>query len=357
MSGTLASPDDEWIAIKEDSATPSIRLANIEDDSIELTNLDLPTSSYTPHAQGKTHQFSLEKWDPTSRYVLVKHIYDDDKIEWLVVDTQNAALTKNITTLFDVNASHIEFSNANSRILYSQIGADVRKIDIGEETISRPLITNVTEFSLFDRSTILYTTAHDVATRKRSIGYYKDGASEPQTVRTFTDDGTAPLHIAAGKYFSDTYLAIVYGNSVSIINDELPSERIANLSTLDTIATMNIDPGTQYLSTKTSGRFVVTQTDSVYSVYDLELKKATRTPLKNAMNVTKEIEWLDGYTAWSDGGQMLRIYEFDGANQHDIMPVVPGFSAVLSPDSKYLYGVTTSEDKKYHLERVILIPS
>ena len=83
--------------------------------------------------------------------------------------------------------------------------------------------------------------------------------------------------------------------------------------------------------------------------------KNTTTLLKGTSAVTNELQWLDKYHIWSDRDGILRLYEFDGANQHDIMTVVPGMSAALSPNGKYLYGITKSADGVHHLSRVQMI--
>jgi len=356
ISSSVPSPDDKWMAIKEDPATPSIRLADVSGDTAKTSFIDIPADKYTHPSVGKTQSFSLEKWDPESRYVLTKHIYDDTKAEWIVVDTQNAAQTKNITTLLSIDASKIVFSNANSQVFYAQIGSDIRKIDVGAATLSRPLLTNVADFSLYDRSLITYATLLDPATKTRSVGYYQDGADKPQTVRTYTDDGSAPLHFVVSKYFGDTYMAISYSGVTSIIKGDLPTEKSTNATPLKVTATMTIpDASVQYLSILTNGRFVVAQSGPTYMVYDIELQKTTSTTLKGTSDFTREIGWLDNYNLWGDRDGMLRLYEFDGANQHDIMPVVSGQGATLSPNAKYLYGITKSADGQIHLSRVKLI--
>lgn len=222
LSSTTASPDDRWMALLEETATPTIRLADISQDTPKLTTIALPESSYTRPSEGKTQSFSLENWDPSSRYLLVKHIYNDTQVEWLVVDAQDVSQTKNVTRLLGIDASKIVFSGNNSMVLYAQIGTDVRKIDVGAATLSRPLVTNVAEFSLFNNTTIAYTTLLDATTKTRSVGYYQDGASQSYTIRSYTDDGRAPLHVAIGTYFSDTYVAIAYNNIVSILKGDLP---------------------------------------------------------------------------------------------------------------------------------------
>lgn len=354
VSSTVSSPDDKWMAIKEDPATPAIRIANVSEDTPKVTTLELPPASYTHPAPGKVQNFSLEKWDPDSRFILVKHTYDDGKLEWMVVDSQDVTQTKNVTKLLDIDASKILFNESNSTILYAQIGTDIRKIDLSAATLSRPLVTNVAEFSLYDNSTITYSTLLDPKTSTRSVGYYKDGADEPHIVRSYTDDGQLPLHFAIGKYFSDPIVSIAYGENLEVLKGTLPETEKQSATSLHHLATITLPGGAQYVTIKTSGRFVVAQNGGSYKTYDVELQKTTTTTLKGSTDVTKEIGWLDNYMLWSDRDGMLRLYEFDGANQHDIMPVTSGFSVNLSPNSKYLYGILKENDT-YHLERVRLI--
>jgi hypothetical protein len=100
---------------------------------------------------------------------------------------------------------------------------------------------------------------------------------------------------------------------------------------------------------------VVAQEAGSYTVYDIELKKTTTTALQGDVPaVPAELRWLDPYTVWSDRSGKVRIYEFDGANQHDLMTVASGYSATYSPSGKYLYGLTQS-DGAYHLTRVRMV--
>lgn len=355
VSSTAASADNTWMAVKEDPATPVIRLANLSQDEIKLTNLTLPAASFTAPGEGKTQTFGIEKWDPTSRYVLVKHTYDDAKIEWLIVDRQDVAKTKNITTLLGIDASKLVFSSSNSAVMYAKVDNAVRKIDLDNATLSGPLLTNIADFSLYDRSTVTYVSLLDPTTKKRSVGYLEDGAGKPRTLRSYSDDGTTPLHFEVDKYFDDTYAAISYGENIEILKGDLPRSDNDAPSVMKPAATLTVPGGVQYLATKSSGRFVVAQNGPTYTVYDMELQKMTTTTVKGTADVTKEFDWLDNYMPWSDRDGMLRFYEFDGANQHDIMPVTPGLSVTLSPNGKYVYGIVASKDgAKFHLERVRL---
>lgn len=355
VTSSAAAPDRRKIAIKEVAATPAIQLADISRDDVEVNELALPADSYTAPSEGQAQTFTIEKWHDASRHLLVRHVYDKNKTEWLIVDTENVAETKNVTGLLGVDATKVIFSRDSASVVYALVDKRIRKIDVNERTLSGPLVSNVAEFSLYGRSTIVYKTLLDGDTGKRSIGYYTDGASKSRTLRSYADNGKIPLHVAIGQYFNDYYFAISYDETVEILKGALPRSDVADPSNLKVVSTMTVPGGVRHLSTRTSGRFVVAQTANAYIVHDIELDKTTTTKLKNATPVTEELGWLDGYTLWSDQGGTLRIYEFDGANQHDIMSVSSGHDATYSQNAKYLYGIDQSESGEFHLQRVRMI--
>lgn len=349
LAQSRASFDGKWIAVKENVATASISLVDISRETVRQSVLDIPTSAFTTPATGKPQTFSLEAWDPTNRYLLVKHTFNDADLEWLIVDTENAAQTVNLTKLVNVPISKVIFSGASSNTVFVQVGTDVRKVEISAGTLSRPLVSNVADFSLYDRSTIVFTTTVISETGKRSAGYYEDGAEKPHVLKTYEDDGKAPLRVALGKYFNEYYVALGYGENTDIYRGRLPTgDAMVSAMTLET--TLSQPGGAEFLEIRNNGRFVVVQKGSDFQVYDNELKQVSKTTLKNANTAAGKLNWLDGYYIWSDLGGMLRLYEFDGANQHDIMPVVPGQAVTLAQDGVFVYGFTTANGS-YQLSR------
>jgi hypothetical protein len=353
ISSSVASPDERWIGVQEDPATPLIRLVDISRREVKTKDIALPQTLYTAPEPGKSQNFSLETWDPSSRYILVKHTFNDTAVEWLIVDTQDPSRTKNITVLLNVAMSKVVFNNGDSNILYVQTDRDVRRVDVNAGTISRPLVGNVAEFSLFDRSTIVFSSYIDPITKARQVGYYEDGADKPHTIRTYTDDGQASLHVALGKYFSEPYVAISYGETLEILRGDLPKD-VGDVAKMAKETSLHITGGAQYVAIRTNGRFVVAQQGAEYYVYDNELKHQSKTTLKGQAPITKQLSWLDNYMVWSDRDGMLRFYEFDGANQNDIMPVMSGQMVTLSADDTYVYAMTASQNGQ-HLTRARLI--
>lgn len=353
VSDALASPDDKWMAIKEDPSTPQLKLADLAREDAKITNITIAESAYSKPSEGKGQQFSFEEWDPSGRYMIVRHTYDDTKTEWIVVDMEGSDPARNITTMLGVDATSPMFSNRDPNIIFAIVDGDIRRIDLAASTISGPLVENVASFGLHDRSTITYVTNVDPRTKQRAVGYFDEGAAKPRTVRTYSDE-TSSLRFAIDKYFGDHYIAIAHGQVLEIFEGDLPRSDATDPSSMKVVATVALPEGADFLSFKTNGRFIVAQKGASYTVYDLELKKMTTTNLKGSSTVDKKLNWIDGYNVISDRDGMARLYEFDGANQHDIMPVVTGMDVTLSPSDKYLYGIS-SVNGKYHLTRVQLI--
>lgn len=351
VSSTAVSPDAKWMLVVEDPSSPTLRLIDLsKETAIEPRALKLPDNLYTKPAEGEAQRFELEKWDSSSRYVIMKHIYGS-KHEWLVIDTQDIAASQNISQLVGVDASQIIFGNNSSTVLFAQIGNTIRRIDRSNATLSKPLVDNIAEFSLYGDDTVIFTSQPREKTGKRDVGYYRIGEDKVYVVGTYADTAGVSARMAISQYFGDTYFAVAHGGTVDIFLGDVgvPTDQWEEIDSLELA-------GVQHLSIVTAGRFVIAQAGAAYTVYDLELKKMTTTQLRGEGSVSQELRWLDGYNIWSDRGGMLRLYEFDGANQHDIMKVAPGFTVTLGPGERYIYAITKS-GSTFHLTRVQLILS
>lgn len=354
ISSSAASPNKRFMAIKEEADTPVIKIADLSQADVRMDAITLPESVYTAPAKAEDQRFTIEGWDTASRRLIVRHVYGDNKTEWLVVNPQRVDEAKNLTTLLGVDVAEIAFHPTDSDTVYVRVADEVRRVDISAATLSGPLVKNIEDFSVY-RDTILYTTKLDKETQSRTVGYYDNDSRQARTIRTYASSLKGPLHVAVGKYFESTYVALSQGDTVEVMQGSLPRSNSDEVSTLTTVATMTAPKGVKDLSIETNGRFVVAQSASSYIVHDIELNKTTNTALYRESDTQHQLEWIDEYMLWTDQGGILRTYEFDGANQHDIMPVVEGQSVTLSTNGTYLYGISQSEDKTFHLTRVRLI--
>lgn len=336
LAGALASPDRKWFALLEDASKLSVLIANVQNDKVEYPELSLPPNLATAATAGKPQSFSLDSWSLNGQSLLVKHSYDDDKTEWLVIDRDNPARSVNITRQLGVTVSKVAFAGRDGRTAFALSDGTIRRLNLNDQVISRPLADTVEDFSVFDPDMVLYTTRADAITKQRSVGYVRENMKAAQQLGTYADDGQ-PVKIVMSEYFGKLYVATAHGASVHITTGDLPRE--GDRGSQRTVATMTLPAAIERLSMGSNGRFVVAEMAGQYTTYDLELMKMDTTQLKHTSGNARPLKWIDPFMTWYDGGNMLRLYEFDGANQQDTIAVAEGYDAVIAPNDKYLYSI------------------
>ncbi|MBI3889669.1 PEGA domain-containing protein [Candidatus Saccharibacteria bacterium] len=150
LAASLASVDRKWIVIQEDVAVNAFVLANIESDTPKYANLSIPESILT---QASTQSFTISAWSRNDDRLLVKRTYDGTKVEWISVNRQNPNESVNLTSSFGVAAVDMQFGERNgSDVFVLTDEGIVRRLDVGNKTLSEPLAENVAEYSIYDRT-------------------------------------------------------------------------------------------------------------------------------------------------------------------------------------------------------------
>lgn len=350
------SPDLKWALAIEDAASPTFQLIDLRSEAIKTSPLVLPATLYTsPTDPMVTSKFSIYRWNSNGRYVIMQHSYGT-QVEWLMVDTQDISKSVNISSLLSVGFTDVQFSGTSGTSLYG-LASDgiVRKLDTSAATISRPLITNVTTFSVFeDTNTLSYSGQDPNDTTKKVVGIYKDGESNATILQT-AKDATKPLTIALGRYFSDNFVAIAEDAQVTILTGTLPSAGATENSSLTPYASLSLSSGVSELSFSPKGDYVIAQSGTQFASYEIEHKRGVVTPITNVEGQkTTPLEWLTIAQLWNDTAGSLVMRDFDGTNAHAIMPVASGFGSTLSTNGKFFYAVGKTDDG-YQLQRVRMI--
>jgi hypothetical protein len=350
LTNALASPQYKYMVLHEAADKPSFVLANIEGDTVRYEELVLPAESYTVPAVGKSQSFTAELWSRDENAVLVKHTYNDNQVEWLLLNRDSPERSVNISASFGITPVKLQFAGTGSRLLFVQTDDVVRRINLDDQTLSRPLATKVAHFTGYDDKTIVYASTADDK-NLRHIGYAATDINVPVVLATYPNDGQ-PLYADMSNYFSKKYLATVHGTQMTVTAGSLPT--LTDKGSMKSFAKQTIPAGTTDVAMSRNHRFAVAQLPDGYATYDIELKKYDRTTWATQPTIQRPLEWLDDYMFWSDAGGILRFYEFDGANQQNIMPVTEGFSAGVSSNDKYVYGVLKT-DKGFEFKRARLI--
>jgi hypothetical protein len=348
---SVASPNGHYVLVQTKQSTPQFDLVDISSNTIKQTSLTIPLDVYSESESTTiTHSFSIDKWDDGGRYVLIKHTYGD-KYEWLVLDTQDVKLTKNITKLFDFAITNIQFIGTSGNAFYALGNGDIRKIDVSAGTISRPLISDVSSFSIFGSSIICYV-ANNPNTKTYTVGLYRDGDDASYVVKTIDKTEDMQLNAAVSNYFNEYYVAIANGTSVEVLSGSFPSS--TNESGLKNYVSFTTSQAVQKLSFSPSGQYVFVQSGANFSSYDLEYKSLTSSTIAgNGDNFSTN--WLNNNYVWSDRDGSLAIREFDGANIHIINKVSVDQSVAIATNGRYIYSINSVATGGYQLQRVRII--
>lgn len=348
---SLASPKGHSILVQEKTEAPTFSLVDLTSDSTKTTNITLPASSYSKAGtKGITHVFDTVKWDEGGRYVLIKHTYNGT-VEWLSLDTQNVNQTRNITSLFNIAISSIDFTGTSGNKYYVLDAGDVRKLDLSSSTITKPLISNVKSFSIYNSNVITYVGT-DIATGNQVVGLYRDGENSPHVLRSVTDK-KAVIGVATTHYFNEDYLAISIDKNVDILSGSYPNKPSDDAISMKTIDSFAVKNDIQSLSFSPTGEYILAQTGADFASYDLEYQTVAQSTIEGTGSIV-QLKWLDDNYVWSSRDGNLTIREFDGANKHTIAKAIAGQDATMTENGKYIYSINLV-GSSYQLQRTLMI--
>lgn len=356
LAGLTFSPDLKWGLALEDATVPTFSLIDLRSETVKSSPLTLSTDLYTT-VPNTASNFSIYRWNSGGRYVIVKHTYGNNQTEWLMVDTQDLTKSVNITRTLSVDFTDLQFTGTSGISLYGlTTDAIVRKIDLAGNTISKPFITNVTSFSIFeDANTLSYVGMNPADTTKKVVGIYKDGESSPTILQT-AKDPASPMAIALGRFFGDEYIAIAEGSNVTILKGNFPSAGSTDPSNgLQSYGQMQLNGAVSSLSISDRGDYVLAQSGASFMSYEVEYHRTAKSAITPAAGQpASTLKWLDTAHLWNDDDNSLIMRDFDGSNAHTIMPVASGFGATISANGTFFYAVGKT-DTGYQLQRVRMI--
>lgn len=350
LAGAKASPDRKTYIIQEKKDSPVFSIVNLRSENVTSTTITLPETVYgaDTSAPEVVHEFTLRRWDEGSRYALITH-HVGSQVEWIVVDTRNVAESKNLTKQLGIQAKDVQFAGTDGRSFYGLMSdGAIRKLDLGNQTISRTLVTGVESFTFSHTTKVLSYVGADAddATRKVA-GVYRDGDASSYVLRSAVKE--TPLAIATGLYHGNDYIAIAEGGAVSVLRGAYPRS-IDDVSNLAQYSTISLDSAISWLSFSEDGDFLIVKGDATFVGYEVEHKRSTVASVAGKT----AFDWLDEAYVWDDTDGVLTMRDFNGTNVSKIMNVAVGFDATLSQNGRFFYAIGT-KDGSYALQRVKMI--
>lgn len=326
----IASPDKHWAIITTTKPNQAMVLVDVSDPE-KLKFSDVRLSDSDAVTKGKNEEFHVDEWDAGSRYLLIKHSYDN-QFEYLKYDRQDKSI-QNLTNDFGIGIIKPHFSGNSGNTFYVLTdNGDLRKLDYSNKSISVPIASDVQSFELYDRDRIVMVQRQNKDDKiTQTISLYDN--NKLQTIKTYNDD--KPTKLIFGRYNDIDYLAIGREETVAIYPDPLNSDDAHDQSGKnDQVAYLSSPGGIDWLGMSPNSRFVVGVKGDRVVVYDVETTEPYSYELKT---FNGEISWLDNYHLLDVDNNEVSIMDFDGVNrQHIVSGHLPAF---LSLDNKYMFSL------------------
>lgn len=280
--------------------------------------------------------FSFVDWASDSRHVLVGYT-QGEITQYLWLDVETPALSLNLNVLFDLPLSEPKFIDGDANRLYALVNNDLRRLDLGNRTISAPLARAVSAYE---------------ATRDRYVVYL---ASEQGVTQLGLLDGGVTRLIKpdlagdASRYDFDTtefdrsfYVALLdsVGAQVSILTDpHSPNQGSPDINLSAA--------GARYVSFSLNGQFMVVQGGGNYTSYDLDRGRTYGFSTPFAQPIEDEMLWMDGYRllGYDQNGQLF-VFEFDGANPEQLLAANPAFNPFFTSDLNAMYSISPLDQSR-----------
>ena len=345
MKTASLSPNGRSIVavVIDDSNQPTITwgdLRNATDPVFTHTNIDVTKlAGYVP-GENIIHNFEIAEWDTNSRFVLFKYIRPGvDNIQWLRFDRDRPDEMIDISLINGLNVKDMSFGRNSDELYALQDNGDLRLINLNNAVISRPLVSRVSQFSVY------HPTGAVVFSSKTATewiaGLWRDGWVSPQVLKAIPISAQAnPMAVDISRYFNKDTIIVSTGQGVYIYRGELPATEGSMADYVRPIKVIADGVPVQEVTVSGNGRFVVARVNDDMISFDIE--RQTTSSNFGALDVNA-INWLNDYYLWTTSGDgVLSIREFDGMNKNDLTTTGGVLDASFSNDGKYLFYLEKS---------------
>lgn len=351
------SIDRSYILYADEDST-KWKLVNVKDGTPRVSDLDL--NEILPGVVENKFLGKVEslRWSANGDNVLTKVSYEG-KSEWILVNLRDTKRSLNLTKTFGLEFTQIEMVDNSATTLYALEKQHLRRINVGDQAISRVLLENVVQFANY-RANLVYLMqipAQGDRVAQRVIGCYRDGEDGGVTLHEVPEG--AKVNIALSRYYDEDYLAYIVDNNLAVYYGALPNYREdatqIDTSTLKTLIGSNkLDFIADNMSLSPEGEFFLATSGSKYLVVDFEMGDTTTYEAQSATSVS----WLDDSMLVNIENGVMQVWDFDYTNRRELVRYVPADTKVelasvttksAAPLAQYPAIIASNEDYLYYV--------
>lgn len=355
LAATLPGVERDVMLALEDPLVPTFQLLDISGDTATASTVTLPNAIVATLPEESNGTYHMTQWDAPERRVLVEYRAGVER-QWLVIDTRSADSSLNVSSLLEgaEPVRSIMFDARDNRSIYVLTGNVLRRLNTDTRALSAPIADRVDTIWQSIDGVVTYTAVRDDEGR-RAIGYVTPGAATGRIVDQIEAGPRERVMLIVGDYLNRRYAAIQHGSDIDIRGIDLGSSDSDAPVRSERVATMQLPEPPRELTFSPNDRFVYMQYGATFATYDLELGKPSTTTVQGDEPVRQPMGWLDNFHVYSDRGDRLRWYEFDGENAQNITAIASGFAPKITNNNRFLYVIQPGDTNgSYRLVRVSL---
>lgn len=353
LSQFISSYDSQFFAALVDTHKPKIKIVNIQDkNNLKTKEIDLSPDLVKMSPDETKNVFEIEKWSNSDKYILLKYTNLDQPNmapEHILVNVSKPAESVNLVHKFAFNVDQIEFINEDE--FYALIDGSVRNLNLASSTISAPLAQNVEEFSLFNDYVLFVSKPSEQ--NLVQVGYTKKDFKKPVVISSVDQVNQTKVFLNIGRYYDKNYILIANGQKGHLYQTGDLGDSDGPILSIKEIATLETTSPIIAANISSNGQLATIQSKDELVNYNLEInqKKIAKLMPTSLPNSPLKMGYLDTYLMFREANGFLRVYEFDGENQHDLFKYNPEFDISFDRSGDYIYYITINKAGKLALDR------
>lgn len=335
------SPDRRWLMTQNGDAATRFVVFDLNNPDDEPKDIVLPDNAATVGDGGSEVKWDMVQWSSDNRHVIMKHSFQKDgqtAFEYILVDRQESAESKNLTKLWGVNPTAVQLQDRayDKYYLYDATAKTLSTATI-KEPQPKAYAQEVLGFKSYGDAIVVYATTKGQKEGEVAV-LWQDG-DKKHTIKTFSAPTTAgaTFLVDITKYDGDWYVATgssaegkvyVYRNPVAMLDESDITVPVHILKVA----------GANYIEFSSNARFIMAQNASKFAVYDAEYDKGYSFDTKKPLDAPQaHASWMDGHRILYVSQGNVEITDFDNANHETLVADMPAVLPVFDRDYENMY--------------------
>ncbi len=304
------SPDRRWVLVQRPTTTYQFDVYDLNNPEANPKSIVVPPNILTdPSAESS---LSLVEWSNDNRHVLFKRTYGAIT-EFLMIDREQPSESFSINKTFGISPEVISLRNKHYDKFYYQteVPGVLRIADLGNKTISAPVLENVIDYSTYGDDIIVYATQEDVEPGKTDFRILE--GDKTYVLKTIKESNNYLMDVS--KYDGEWYYVVGSSseNITSVYENPLSALKNQTKTPLLITALMRLD-NPQFVSFSANTQFIGVQSGNEIVTLDLYENHQYRLKLDQQIPTAQQIKWMDGHRYIYTVDDQSYIVDFDGSN-------------------------------------------